>query len=127
MRFTGYGGPEKLHLTEAPPPAPGRNQLLIRLFASSINPIDWKLHSGMLRWLKPLRFPSTPCFDFAGIVSETSTAVIGWATGDRVFWMLPINSLGAAGEYVAVEIGYVCRACRGSWISSPWQVCLWPA
>lgn len=109
MQFTGYGGPEKLRLTEVPLPSPGRNQLLIRLSASSINPIDWKLHSGMLRWVKPLRFPSTPCFDFAGTISQTGNDVTGWATGDRVFGMLPINGLGAAAEYVAVDSGYVCR------------------
>ena len=109
MQFNGYGGPEKLRLTEVPLPSPGRNQLLIRLSASSINPIDWKLHSGMLRWVKPLRFPSTPCFDFAGTISQTGNDITGWATGDRVFGMLPINGLGAAAEYVAVDSGYVCR------------------
>ena len=109
MQFNGYGGPEKLRLTEVPLPSPGRNQLLIRLSASSINPIDWKLHSGMLRWVKPLRFPSTPCFDFAGTIKQTGNDVTGWATGDRVFGMLPINGLGAAAEYVAVDSGYVCR------------------
>lgn len=109
MQFTGYGGPEKLRLTEVPLPSPGRNQLLIRLSASSINPIDWKLHSGMLRWVKPLRFPSTPCFDFAGTISQTGNDVTGWATGDRVFGMLPINGLGAAAEFVAVDSGYVCH------------------
>lgn len=109
MQFNGYGGPEKLRLTEVPRPSPGRNQLLIRLSASSINPIDWKLHSGILRWVKPLRFPSTPCFDFAGTISQTGHDVTGWATGDRVFGMLPINGLGAAAEYVAVDSGYVWR------------------
>jgi NADPH:quinone reductase-like Zn-dependent oxidoreductase len=109
MQFNGYGGPEKIRLTEVPRPSPGRNQLLIRLSASSINPIDWKLHSGILRWVKPLRFPSTPCFDFAGTISQTGHDVTGWATGDRVFGMLPINGLGAAAEYVAVDSGYVCR------------------
>lgn len=109
MQFNGYGGPEKLRLTEVPLPSPGRNQLLIRLSASSINPIDWKLHSGMLRWVKPMRFPSTPCFDFSGTISDTGTDVTGWAIGDHVFGMLPINRLGAAADYVVVDTEHVCK------------------
>jgi NADPH:quinone reductase-like Zn-dependent oxidoreductase len=109
IQFTGYGGPEKLRLVDKPIPTPSAQQLQIRVSATSINPIDWKLHSGMLRWVKPLRFPSTPCFDFAGTVTDTGADVMDWTAGDRVFGMLPINGLGAAAEYVAVDSHYACR------------------
>lgn len=109
MQFTGYGGPEKIQRVEIPTPSPSPDQLVIKLSASSINPIDWKLHSGMLRWVNPLRFPCTPCFDFAGTVSAVGSKVTDWAPGDRVFGMLPINGLGAAAEAVAVDKRYVCR------------------
>ena len=67
----------------------------------------------MLRWLRPLHFASAPCFDFAGIVSKTSTGVTGWERWDRIFGMLLINSLGATGESVVVESSYVCRLPEG--------------
>ena len=113
MQFTGYGGPEKLRLVDTPIPTPGAQQLQIRVSATSINPIDWKLHSGMLRWIKPLRFPSTPCFDFSGTVTGTGADAMGWTEGDRVFGMLPIDGLGAAAEYVVVDSQYVCLMPEG--------------
>jgi NADPH:quinone reductase-like Zn-dependent oxidoreductase len=67
----------------------------------------------MLRWVKPLRFPSMPCFDFAGTITVTGADVMGWTAGDRVFGMLPINGLGAAAEYVAVDSHYACRMPEG--------------
>ena len=109
QQFTAYGGPERLRLAEAPPPSPKPAEILLAMHASSVNPIDWKLHSGMLRWIRPLRFPATPLFDFAGTVAAAGAAASGWAVGDRVFGMLPIGGLGAAAEFVAVDPQYVCR------------------
>jgi NADPH:quinone reductase-like Zn-dependent oxidoreductase len=107
QQFTAYGGPERLQLVEAPIPTPKPEEILVANHASSVNPIDWKLHSGMLRWIKPLRFPATPLFDFAGTVAATGSAITGWAAGDRIFGMLPINGLGAAAEYLTVDPRFV--------------------
>jgi NADPH:quinone reductase-like Zn-dependent oxidoreductase len=109
QQFTAYGGPERLQLIEAPIPTPKPAEILVANHASSVNPIDWKLHSGMLRWIKPLRFPATPLFDFAGTIAATGSATTGWAVGDRVFGMLPINGLGAAAEYLTVDPRFVSR------------------
>lgn len=109
QQFTAYGGPERLRLAEAPPPSPRPAEILVAMHASSVNPIDWKLHSGMLRWIRPLRFPATPLFDFAGTIAAAGAAASGWAVGDRVFGMLPLGGLGAAAEFVAVDPQYVCR------------------
>ncbi len=109
MQFTAYGAPEKLTLAEVPTPAPAAGQILVRVRATSVNPIDWKLQSGMLRWVKPLRFPATPCFDFSGTVSALGAGVGEWTLGDPVFGMLPMGELGAAAEYVAVSSLQACR------------------
>ena len=109
QQFTAYGGPERLRLAEAPPPTPKPAEILVVMQASSVNPIDWKLHSGMLRWIRPLRFPATPLFDFVGTIAAAGAAASGWAVGDRVFGMLPIGGLGAAAEFVTVDPRYVCR------------------
>ena len=103
MQFTAYGSSERLKSAQIPIPVPLSNQIQVRVAATSINPIDWKLHSGMLRWIKPVRFPSIPCFDFAGIVSAVGNEVTDWVEGDRIFGMLPMIGQGAAAEYVAVD------------------------
>ncbi|MFM8443945.1 MAG: NAD(P)-dependent alcohol dehydrogenase [Methylococcus sp.] len=113
MQFTAYGGPDKLQLTEIPEPNPAAGHIRVRVRATSINPIDWKLHSGMLRWVKPLRFPSTPCFDFAGVVEQTGSDARQFAVGDAVYGMLPIGGLGAAAESLVVDERHACRVPAG--------------
>lgn len=108
MAFSGYGGSEKLGLREMPLPTADSGQIRVRVGATSINPIDWKLHSGSLRWVKPIRFPSIPCFDFAGTVETTGPDAATWVVGDRVYGMLPINRLGAAAEFLVVDGPQAC-------------------
>lgn len=109
MQFSAYGGPERLAPAELPLPEPAAGQLRVGIAACSVNPIDWKLHAGMLRWVKPIRFPSTPCFDFAGHVTAVGPGVSDWAAGDAVFGMLPLGNAGAAAEAVAVDARFACR------------------
>jgi len=113
MQFTAYGGPDKLQPAEIPEPNPTAGQIRVRVRATSINPIDWKLHSGMLRWIKPLRFPSTPCFDFAGVIEQTGPDTHRFSVGDQVFGMLPIGGLGAAAECLVVAEPHACRVPAG--------------
>ena len=113
MQFSAYGGPEQLRLAEVPMPAPAAGQILVRVTATSVNPIDWKLLSGLLRWVKPLRFPVTPCFDFSGTVAAVGPGVSEWTEGDAVFGMLPMNQFGAAADYVCVASPHACRVPAG--------------
>ena len=107
IQFNAYGGPEQLILAEVPTPQPGPGQVLVEVAASAVNPIDWKLHSGLLRWVRPVRFPATPCFDFAGEVKALGPQTSGFKPGERVFGMLPMRAYGAAAEYLAVDAAYV--------------------
>jgi NADPH:quinone reductase-like Zn-dependent oxidoreductase len=109
IQFKSYGGADKLSLAECERPQPAAHQLLVEVHSISINPIDWKLYGGALRLVKPMRFPSIPCFDFAGEVMETGSGVEDYKQGERVFGMLPMNGMGAAAEYIAVDIDYVSR------------------
>ena len=102
MQYQGYGDPSRLTLVEAPRPAPGASQLLVRVAASSVNPVDWKLHDGSYRWLVPVRFPSTPGFDLAGEVVEAGANVRRFKPGERVYAMSDIRPGRAAAEYAVV-------------------------
>lgn len=102
MQYRGYGGPDQIGSAEVPVPRPGPSQLLVRVAASSVNPVDWKLHGGQYRWLMPVRFPSIPGFDVAGEVTETGTQVTRFKPGDRIFAMSDVRPGGASAEYAVV-------------------------
>lgn len=102
MQYQGYGGPDRLSLTEIPEPRPSESQLLVKVGASSVNPVDWKLHNGSFRWLMPVKFPSVPGFDLAGEVVEVGAKVERFKPGDRVFAMLDHRPGGADAEYAVV-------------------------
>lgn len=84
ITYHRYGGPEVLELTDIPQPSPGAGQLLIKVRCGSVNPIDWKLASGALRWLRPVHFPATPGFDVAGEVAAVGDGVRDFSVGMRV-------------------------------------------
>ncbi len=109
MQFKGYGAWQKLGCVEIQRPVPKARQLLVEIAATSVNPVDWKLHSDPFRWIPSTRIPRVPCFDFAGTVSSTGDAVQRFKPGEPVFGMLPLQPVGAATEFTTVDESLVAR------------------
>ena len=82
-----YGGPEVLKFEEYPDPTPGTSQVLVRVAAASVNPIDFKRRAGLTKEFYPLHFPSLIGVDMAGTVVKIWPGVEGFSTGDQVFAM----------------------------------------
>ena len=82
-----YGGPEKLKLEDFDDPVAGEDEVLVRVAAASINPVDWKMRSGEAKARFPVQFPGILGRDFAGIVRAVGSKVTGFEPGDRVFGM----------------------------------------
>jgi NADPH:quinone reductase-like Zn-dependent oxidoreductase len=80
-----YGGPEVLELTDIDKPQLGPNGVLVRVYASSVNPVDWKLRKGMLSGLWKLRFPVIWGCDLSGVVEQVGSAVTFFKPGDEVY------------------------------------------
>jgi NADPH:quinone reductase-like Zn-dependent oxidoreductase len=97
----GYGGSDRLVIREIERPAPGSGQILVRVRAAGVNPLDWKIRSGSLRFIMPQKFPWVPGFDVAGIVEEIGVEVDTFAPGDAVHALLPKG--GACAEFTVVE------------------------
>jgi NADPH:quinone reductase-like Zn-dependent oxidoreductase len=85
LQFTEYGEPEVITLDEAPEPHAGPGQIRIVVRAASVNPIDWKVRSGLYAQGKPLEGTGYLGFDAAGVVDEVGEGVTGVTVGDDVF------------------------------------------
>src|SRR5579862_9215770 len=82
-----YGGPEVLRLEEYPDPVAGPGEVLVRVAATSVNPIDYKRRAGLTKDFYPLQFPGLIGVDIAGTVVKIGAGVEGFSAGDHVFAM----------------------------------------
>jgi NADPH:quinone reductase-like Zn-dependent oxidoreductase len=79
-----YGGPENLKYEDFPDPVPGEDDVLIRIAATSINPIDYKIRSGEAKARFPVEFPAILGRDVSGVVRAVGAKVTGFSPGDKV-------------------------------------------
>ena len=112
VRIHGYGGPECLQLVDAPIPSCGANDVLVRVVAAGIKPIDWKIRSGAMAQSLPRPFPFTLGADGAGVVAAVGGAATGFKTGAEVFFYAEFARGGSCAEYVAVAASQVARKPR---------------
>lgn len=98
-----YGGPEKLRLGECPEPEVGPDDVLVRIQAASVNPIDWKMRAGDTRLILEQRFPLILGNDFAGVIESAGRAVRRFKPGDEVFGRPDKRRVGTFAERIAVR------------------------
>jgi NADPH:quinone reductase-like Zn-dependent oxidoreductase len=82
-----YGGPEVLKFEDYPDPVPGPGEVLARVAATSVNPIDYKRRAGLTKDFYPLTFPGLIGVDIAGTVVKLGPGVEDFSVGDQVFAM----------------------------------------
>lgn len=104
-----FGGPEQLHPEELPMPVAHRGQVLVKIHATSVNPIDFKIRQGVMKFLSGRKFPKVLGGDLAGIVQQDSKS---FRTGDKVFGMLK-SSGGGYAEFVSVDEDQLCKMPEG--------------
>lgn len=110
IRFYEYGPPEVLQCEEVPVPEPGPGQVLVKVHAAGVNPVDCAIRSGFLSRFRQYSLPLIPGWDFSGVVEAVGPEARRWKAGDEVFGHPPIRSGGTYCEYIAVPEA-VC-ACK---------------
>ncbi|XP_043708759.1 chloroplast envelope quinone oxidoreductase homolog [Telopea speciosissima] len=104
VRFDGYGGGVAgLKHVEVPVPAPKKDEVLLKVEARSLNPVDWKIQKGMLRPLMPGKFPYIPATDIAGEVVEVGSGVKNFKAGDKVVAALSHSTGGGLAEFAVAK------------------------
>ncbi|MDE2027795.1 MAG: NADP-dependent oxidoreductase [Candidatus Omnitrophica bacterium] len=108
MRVHRYGGPQELRCEDIPVPALGPTDILVKVNAASVNPIDYKLASGALRPVlnnKAAPLPWIPGCDFSGVVEQVGENVLSFRRGDEVYGNAP--SGGAYAQFLAVPAAHL--------------------
>ena len=107
--YSQYGKPDVLRIEDVPPPIPGDNEVLVKIYAVSINSWDWDMLTGkpieyrfLSGFLRPKNNKLHGC-DIAGVVEATGSSVTNFKVGDEVFGDLAEDGWGAFGEYVCAE------------------------
>jgi NADPH:quinone reductase-like Zn-dependent oxidoreductase len=98
-----YGDASAMSLREVPEPEAGPGQVLVRVHAAGLNPIDYKVREGKVRLINRLRLPLVAGSELSGVVTRTGPGVARFAAGDRVFARLDKTMLGAFADYAAVD------------------------
>jgi NADPH:quinone reductase-like Zn-dependent oxidoreductase len=101
VRIHSYGAPDVLVYEDAPRPEAAAGQVLIRVHAAGVNPLDWKVRGGHLKGLLPHRLPLILGWDVSGVVEAVGPGVADLEPGDAVYGLLDLTKGGGYAEYVA--------------------------
>jgi NADPH:quinone reductase-like Zn-dependent oxidoreductase len=101
-----YGGPEVLQYGDLPDPAAGPGEVVIDVFAASVNGADWKVRVGQY---KQPKFPFALGRDFSGVISAIGEGVEDFKVGDAVFGVCAAGQEGAYAEKIAVKAAIVAK------------------
>ena len=98
-----YGGPEVLVYEDAPRPHPGPGEVLVKIHAAGINPVDWKIREGHLKEMLHHTLPLVLGWDFSGVVESLGSETTRLKVGDEVFSRPDISRDGAYAEFIVVK------------------------
>lgn len=92
-----------LKYEDAPRPVPAADEVLIKVYASGVNPVDWKMRAGLAESLFPINLPFIPGWDVSGEIEEVGSDILTFRKGDEVYGRPDVTRDGTYAEYVAVK------------------------
>ncbi len=116
IRVDHFGGPEVLRLVEADLPAPAPGEVLVRVTAAGVNPVDWAVRSGAAgdRFGSP---PYIPGWDISGVIEAAGPGTGSFGPGDQVYGMPRFPAMASA---------YAAPPLLAGWAISRRPGCRWP-
>ncbi len=103
VRIHEFGGPDVLELEEIDIPQPKADEVLIKVYASSVNPVDGKIVAGLSQEKFPTKFPLTIGWDVSGVIEQAGNQVRNFSIGDEVYGRPFPTQNGAFAEYVVLK------------------------
>jgi NADPH:quinone reductase-like Zn-dependent oxidoreductase len=105
--INNHGGPDVLTYGDAPDPVAKPDEVVVDIFAASVNGADWKVRAG--KSYRASHFPYILGRDFSGVVSTVGTGVHDLAVGDAVFGVCDVGQEGAYAEKIAIKAAIVAK------------------
>ena len=103
VRIHEYGDENVLIYEDAPVPEIQDDEVLIKVHAASVNPVDWKTREGYIKEMIPHKFPLTLGWDASGVIENVGSKVTNFRIGDSVYSHSDISRNGAYAEYIAIK------------------------
>lgn len=107
IRIHEFGGPEVLKYEDAPNPSPAKDEVVIKIHASGVNPVDCKIRAGLAQGKFPVELPLIPGWDVSGEIEEVGSDVLNFRKGDEVYSRPDPTRNGTYAEYVVVKADQV--------------------
>lgn len=108
IRIHAYGHSDHIRMEDAPRPSAKPGEVLVKIHAAGVNPVDWKIREGFYEKIAPREFPFTLGQDFSGEVVELGDGAQGFKVGDEVYGF--VN--GSYAEYAAASVDKIARKPR---------------
>lgn len=103
IRIHQFGGPEVLELEDIEIPEPAQDEVLVKVYASSVNPVDQKIFAGEAEEKFPTKFPLTIGWDVSGVIEGAGNKVRNFSIGDQVYGRPFPTTNGAFAEYLVIK------------------------
>lgn len=99
----------KAEVCNVPMPDAGEYEVLVRVKAAAVNPLEILIMTGAVKLIAKYKFPLILGNECAGIVEKVGSKVKNFAVGDKVYSRLPVNKIGALAEFVAISADAVAK------------------
>ncbi len=103
IQIRRYGSSDVLEYVDRDRPGPASHQCLVRVHYAGVNPIDWKIRKGIMKFFLRIKFPFVPGYDICGEVIETGRGVSRFKPGDWIYGQLDSRGGGAYAEYALMD------------------------
>jgi len=107
VRIHEYGHADVLQIDEIPIPEIGEDEVLVKIYATSINPVDWKVREGYMQGRNVHKLPLILGWDFSGVVMKRGNEVHNLQIGDEVYSRPAFERNGTYAEFIAVKANEV--------------------
>ena len=113
VQIDRYSKDIKAEVREVPKPEVGEGEVLVKVMASAVNPLELLIMTGAVKLIAGYKFPLTLGNECAGIVEKVGTKVRNFSVGDKVYARLPVGKIGALAEYAAIREDAVAKMPEG--------------